>query len=350
MTTVRLLADDLTGALDTAVRFLPLSGALEVRWNAGLTGSFAVDLGTREVTPTCAAAIAAAAAPLLRGGELAYFKCDSLLRGNLIPEVLACMQAAGFRRCVIAPAFPAQKRLTRNGRQVAHLDSVWQVVGPDLVTALRAGGTQAQVRDPGDSAPDGVSVWNAETDGDLAAIVDGIDGPVLWCGSAGLAGALARQPAPAAGSLRRPFLGLLGSDHPVTARQLDAARLWHHALDDDLAASLRARLAADGVALVTVALPASVTRAAAAREIAARFGALVNAIEPPATLFVTGGETLRAVCAALGAEALSAVGELAPGLPLSRLRGGPWDGVMLISKSGAFGDATLLHRLIVSAA
>jgi D-threonate/D-erythronate kinase len=35
-----------------------------------------------------------------------------------------------------------------------------------------------------------------------------------------------------------------------------------------------------------------------------------------------------------------------PGIPTSVLRGGVWDGLRIVSKSGAFGDAGLLARLL----
>jgi uncharacterized protein YgbK (DUF1537 family) len=66
----------------------------------------------------------------------------------------------------------------------------------------------------------------------------------------------------------------------------------------------------------------------------------------PGTLIVAGGETLRALCAALDADGLVVDGEIAAGVPASRLRGGRWDGLRIVSKSGAFGDAGLLARLL----
>ena len=49
---MRLLADDLTGALDTAAEFVPLTGALPVFWPDGgrleLVGSLGLDSATRE--------------------------------------------------------------------------------------------------------------------------------------------------------------------------------------------------------------------------------------------------------------------------------------------------------------
>jgi uncharacterized protein YgbK (DUF1537 family) len=67
---------------------------------------------------------------------------------------------------------------------------------------------------------------------------------------------------------------------------------------------------------------------------------------PPGTLIVAGGETLRGLCIALGATALEAVGQIEPGLPRSVLRGGRWDGVDVVSKSGAFGGPNLWRDLL----
>jgi uncharacterized protein YgbK (DUF1537 family) len=63
-------------------------------------------------------------------------------------------------------------------------------------------------------------------------------------------------------------------------------------------------------------------------------------------LLVTGGETLHGVCTALGATHLEVQGRIVPGLPRSILRGGRWDGVTVVSKSGAFGTPALLRDLL----
>ena len=53
MTLLRLLADDLTGALDTAAEFVGLCGPLDVSWTdtlpSSLSGSLIIDSGTREL-------------------------------------------------------------------------------------------------------------------------------------------------------------------------------------------------------------------------------------------------------------------------------------------------------------
>ena len=166
---VRLLADDRTGAIDTAVRFVPLAGPLLVQWDLAkalsstgrsFDGSLAFDLGTRELSDARSAELATSAAALLDGAELAYLKCDSLLRGSLAQEIVACLQAQHFDHCIIAPAFPAQRRITRNGRQwaAAHGGDEWRLAGPDLAAQLNAAGFSVAKCRPGDRAPPGGSL------------------------------------------------------------------------------------------------------------------------------------------------------------------------------------------------
>lgn len=108
---LRLLADDLTGALDSAAQFVPLVGAVPAFWHDAvpkrLPGSTALDSGTREADSHFAAERVAALAPALAAADIAFKKIDSLLRGAAAAEIAACLRAGGFAACVIAPAFPA---------------------------------------------------------------------------------------------------------------------------------------------------------------------------------------------------------------------------------------------------
>ncbi len=193
-----------------------------------------------------------------------------------------------------------------------------------------------------------VRLCDAETDADLDAIVaDGraLQGRVLWCGTGGLAGALAGRLPVAKPKLPRPILALIGSDHRASATQLAAVPDLHRRLPMHHPTQI-ARHLAHGAAVVTVDLPAVTPRDTACRAITAQFAELLRAIERPGTLFVTGGETLRHLCDALDVTHLDVDGEIEPGVPTSILRGGAWDGQRLVSKSGAFGDAGFLQRLL----
>ncbi len=66
----------------------------------------------------------------------------------------------------------------------------------------------------------------------------------------------------------------------------------------------------------------------------------------PAALVLTGGDTARAVCAAIGMHALEISREVAPGIPVSLLHGGRWDGLPVVTKAGGFGDHESLVGVI----
>jgi uncharacterized protein YgbK (DUF1537 family) len=356
MRSVRLLADDLTGALDTAAEFVGLCGPFDVTWAEApeitASESLAIDSGTRERSKDESVEIVGRLAPLLCGATIAYKKVDSLLRGAWAAELGACLGSGHWASCVVAPAFEYQGRRTAGGQQFARtVQGDWHRVGDDLLTQLNREGIAAQHGRAETLSQGGIQVFDAESDLDLDRVVEmgrQMPAPVLWCGSGGLAGALARgHRADAPQQLKRPVLGLFGSDQATTAAQLAACGAATVALaEGEGAARLRRKLADEAVAMVRFALAEGLSRTEAARRIAGELMALVTTLDPPGTLIVAGGETLKAACVALGAHALEVTGRILPGLPRSVLQGGRWAGVEVISKSGAFGPSELWRDLL----
>lgn len=352
---IRMIADDMTGALDTAAAFAGLASPLRVGIAVQDTRSLVLDIGTRERDTEAATAAARMAAPLLAPspGLLSFFKVDSLLRGHAGAELAAILATTRFDRIIIAPALPEQGRRTRSGRQVWIQGGTWTPTGEDIGAALAAAGSPVARLGPESLPVRGITLFDAETPEDLDRIVAhgfATGGSLLWVGSAGLARALARTmsgaPAP---DLRweGPLLGLIGTDHAVTAAQLETvAPLRREARD---AAGIVALLARSGAAFATTPLPSGTTRMAARATIAAHFASLIAEVPQPGTLLVSGGETLRALLPALGATGLDVLGELQPGIALSRLAEGRWAGTTVISKSGAFGEPSLFADLALRA-
>lgn len=368
MKTIRLIADDLTGALDSAAQFtarvaaLPVLLAQESARIALAPGqSAAISMGSRDLDQAAASARATALAPFLAPADIAFLKMDSLLRGHWPVELSRLLAAFPERTCIFAPAFPAERRITEQGRQIApDPDGRMAPLSRVPLEALAAAGLRARVAaadatplpDPG-----GVLVCDASRDEDLKKIVataPAMGTALLWCGSAGLARALSGHAPPRSMLKAAPPLVLIGSRHPVTLAQIAAVpphAALKVALGPDAAASA-ARIAADIERLpciVTVDLPASTAPARAASVIAERFAAVLPRLAPPAQLVVIGGETLLAVCHAVGASALSLTGEWQVGVPSSELSGGIWNGVTLISRSGAFGRPDFLDKLLGAA-
>ena len=354
---LRIVADDLTGALDSAAPFAAATSPLPVHWDrAPQGGSYALDTETRERS----------ADPIewvhhLHGAAPAFKKIDSLLRGRTADEILACLERGRFRSAIIAPAFPAQDRITRLGRQYWRTagQRAWQPVDADLLLELRRSLPIVHAKSAKALAADGFFLCDAETEEQLDAIVAAgrrMVAPVLWCGSAGLARALAGPPrAQAPFVLKAPLLMLIGSNHAVSRAQHTAIGAHRPTLVTRLGSGAVERAVADVASLIglgtsaalAVDLPPDSPREA--RELLAEtFGLIAARMPRPGSLLVTGGETLFGLLQALGAASLVATGELMPGVPHGRIVGGRWHDLTVVSKSGGFGAPDLLIRLAES--
>lgn len=196
----------------------------------------------------------------------------------------------------------------------------------------------------------GVLLLDASSQADLDAVSRCRDKTsTLWCGTAGLARALAAQPALVARLPDAPHLVIVGSHHPVACRQVDElARLrpdWLTGFDAETEASaarIHTKLLKHGRCVTMPDLPAGLTSPQAACLIAERLTALCRSLAPPAVLTIVGGETFATVCHALGASHLTVEGELHPGIPASHMAIGSWTSTVCFSKSGAFGKANWL--------
>lgn len=356
---LRLAADDLTGALDAAAPFAGEGAPVAVFRDAARAavhrGAWALDAATRGGGLARAGEAARQIAPALAAG-LAFRKIDSLLRGHVAAEIAATVEAGSFPSAVIAPAFPAQGRVTRRGRQFArNADGAWNAVDLDLSAALSALGLDVRVlANAAGIAGSGTFLCDAETDSDLQAIASAglrLAGPVLWCGTSGLARALAGRTPSLRALPRGPVLGVIGSRHGVSAAEIERLRQRHPeavfaAADAELvgiaAAKAEQRLEAGQSSLLSLALPTLPPDQAkrVLYDLAAKSAVLI-----PGAVYASGGDTLAALMEATGAERLDVEGEVAPGVPLSRIAGGHWDGIPIVSKSGAFAASDVLSRL-----
>jgi uncharacterized protein YgbK (DUF1537 family) len=357
MAVLKILADDLTGALDTAAEFVGVFGPLPVVWPATSLAqdappSLVIDSGTRELGAEEAFAFVREIVPRLAGADVAYKKIDSRLRGPWVAELEACLKCGAWDACIVAPAFPHQGRRTFEGRQyVRAVDGGWSAAGDDIPRQLASRGLEARLAGRMDELAGGISVFDAESDRELDRIVEigrAYQGRVLWCGSGGLAGALARATdASVSRQLSRPVLGIFGSNHAATAAQLAMCEGVLIRAHDAKSSIDRIRQGLEkGVALVALETPGLVSRAEAAQRFAREIMLMAQSIDPPKTLISAGGETLKAHCIAVEAQALRVLGRLEPGLPKSVIQGGPWDAVEVISKSGAFGPPELWWKLL----
>jgi uncharacterized protein YgbK (DUF1537 family) len=293
---IALVADDLTGACDSALPFLAGGPVAVGIWphmpDAGGLACAAVSTETRG-RPDLAARRGRAAAMRLRDRTPLYRKLDSMLRGNPLADVESAWLAVGGG-CLVAPALPGEGRVTAGGIQR------WPGGEADLRGLL------------GPLLAEGaVEVRDAATDADLDAVArEALQrGDRLVAGSAGLAAALARAlglgqpPAPPAFGCVRP-LAVVGSREPAALAQAAFARARGWAV---YVPGEGARPERDG-------------------------------------LLLTGGQTAARVLRALEATELELLGEVLPRMAAARIRGGSADGLPVVLKAGAFGPEDAIHR------
>lgn len=329
-----LIADDLTGACDSAVHFAAggLRTLVPLAPDAapGAAQVLAFSTESRGLAPADAACRVRQLAGRLRDWHpcVVFKKIDSVLRGNSGFEIAAALDAFACDAAVVNPAFPAMGRTVREGALHSGRDRGFQPV--ELAGWLRAHGARPCRHVAAGSLAAAIEAGarfvslDAVCEEDLAALaveILALRRPILWAGSAGLASALARHLA-TGGALREPdwrpgpVLFCIGSDHPVTLEQ-------------------QRRLAeARGIAATPIATGGALE--ALRRRMAG---------DRPAALFVSGGDTASLVCAAIGAQAIGLRREFAPGIPLGILHGGPGDGLPILTKSGGFGAPDDLIRI-----
>ncbi|HSR22914.1 MAG TPA: four-carbon acid sugar kinase family protein, partial [Candidatus Eisenbacteria bacterium] len=176
MIRIGLVADDLTGACDSAAPFLAGGRAVVGLWPlvpAGGLACAAVSTESRgEAAPVARSRSREAASRL--ECDLLFRKLDSLLRGHPAADVAGVIDALGGR-CLVAPALPAEGRTTAGGIQR------WPGGDADLRLVLAPLADRVDLRD-------------AATDADLDDVAREAlgRGDRVLAGTAGLASALAR--------------------------------------------------------------------------------------------------------------------------------------------------------------
>lgn len=387
---LRILADDLTGAADTAASLArgPAGVDLFLTVDAapGQNGAAAFDLNSRAMTEqealrTVLAAAAAISCPAAAGGLRFYKKIDSALRGHVAAETKALLDALpALRAALVAPAFPAMGRTVvggyafegarRLGKTGQSLSEQFSRVAArrDEVIVLRLETVRSDAQALQGTIEAGLRqggrflIADAESEADLQAAAracSDVGQALLWVGSAGLARVMAGR-APARHALRAPTLVVAGSHARATLSQLDvlrsdpgisfvavelsriasrlpeqqAAALGEHARSE-LESGRDVVLCADGnsspVADDNPVLSLNLGRLAA------------HAIRAANAVVLTGGDTARSVLTAIGVRQLTVYGEASVGLPLCKVQG---MGTQICLKSGGFGSPGLLLDLL----
>ncbi len=364
-----LVADDLTGAADSAAGFAEQGWTVVLCLDLDALGAppqpgsgtptvLAVSTGVRAwgdgaATEATARAVHALAA---RGAERLYVKVDSTVRGSVAGQVEGALSAWSRSHpgasAVLCPAFPGQHRTVVEGavlvggvpvhQTAAGVDPLTPRTISDL-TAIVPGAVRGAVAQSGQVRR---LVVDAATDDDLDALAAELAGAgpeVVMVGSGGLAAALGRawsHPRVAtaeATAVGGRLLLAVSSRHPVTAAQL--LHLDTHPL-------------ADHADVLTTRSEPMTSPAAAAADLAER---VADALRSQAydALVLVGGDGAAAVLTRLAVDRILVDGSIEGGCPTGRVDGGPAHGLRVVTKSGGFGEpatlATILGRIRRSA-
>lgn len=356
-----LVADDLTGACDSAVQFRMCGASAVVHLNSGLRAErvFDVDAFTTETrgvdTKEMEVRILGIASRFLNSPpDIVFKKIDSVLRGNPGTEIMTALNAFGCDVAIITSAFPDMGRRIRNGHLFVFGDGVAEPL--NVLALLQSQGLkeciQLEAFRIGAAIRDEMRYLSldAACNSDLWEIVqEGLrfGRRVLWAGSGGLAAALARVlfSGSAMRNLRgsaanRPILFCIGSDHPVTCQQLVELKAQRAVCSFDADSTTSREIAAALERREHVMM--HISRGASCDVLKYLLCGLRQAA---GGVLLSGGDTASLVCRALGVHSIEIEGQVISGLPVGVLRGGCFEGMSVATKSGGFGDRSALVQV-----
>ncbi len=400
-----MMADDLTGALDTGVKFSNKGANVLVVPDANYNLEHAPNdvqiLVMNTETRHASAKEAYQRIYQLTRKALSmqipyvYKKTDSALRGNIGAELEAVAHAASFYNdkatVHFAPSFPQMKRIVKEGQlyindvlvheSVFGKDPFEPVLQSRVADIIRQ---QATIELGISDRTASIAIYDATSDKDLEQIAHTIIGtktPVLMAGSAGLADCLPElleiENTPSWNRIHgQQFLVVCGSINPITRLQLDYAQ--QHGFDriqisteqkisKEHFKSEAGRAELEHLTQIVLTSPyclldtndvvpgetiKAIHEHGMNREelrllISEKIGYIVRHLIKEglrSILLITGGDTLIAFIKQMQIDEMVPLYELAPGIVLSRCFIGTKQ-LYIVSKSGGFGNQDLFVNL-----
>jgi uncharacterized protein YgbK (DUF1537 family) len=383
--TIAALADDLTGAAEIAAigkrHGLSTHILTAASTPSGHTGLTVHDSDSRLLSPAEAAQRVTLLGSALAAQKPAFVfkKTDSVLRGNVVAEVVALARSLGLRRVLLAPANPSLGRTITQGQYYiqgvpinqtsfahdphhpAKSSSVADLLGssPDWpVSIIKAGAP----------LPDhGIAVAEARSSAEVEAWAKRMDKATLAAGGAEFFMACLKQLGlstltPATLAPQGPNLVVTGSLTPARQKLLEHAQTRHwpiHAMPVPLARehfemadfiqwfeSLAGALNATSLA-VTESPKFVLDDHPTAQQIRLRFGQLVRRLLEKKVighLIVEGGATAAAISEAAGWTRFDVAGDWAPGVIALRPTNAPQ--LLFTIKPGSYSWPENLWQLL----
>lgn len=408
MKQIVIIADDLTGACDTGIKFRRLGLKTKVLVNPNSSQILntdpvpvvSINTDTRSASAEEAAATVEGLVRQLRqqGDHFYYKKVDSVLRGNINSELDAMFRALDPEFALIAPAFPATGRWLKDGilrignkdnpeleiDALAHLASGSRKCGLIELTTVRQG-AEAVIQKVESLCREGCTLlladtwceWDLQT---LAEVVLSFGDRCLCAGSAGLASHLAdrlteNMPQAAENAVGTGQEGALvvvvGSRHPATVEQVqilkEAVAFDTYLLDvsgihpDNLMERVDAVFQektpenSKNILLTTQFIYNSSDKCRHLLRKNAYNQSILDGISlsverlaqktPIRGMIATGGDIASEILGRLKLEQIDLITEPIAGIVTGRAADRDGNGFLLATKSGGFGDANALLEL-----
>ncbi len=366
---IAVIADDLTGALDTGVQFTQWG------YTAQLTDTpehstaevTIINTDTRNKTSEIAYHVTYNVAEKLDQHVIIYKKTDSTLRGNPGPELQAILDATGETNAILTPTHPPTQRRVKDGhlyiadKPITETDYVSEYRKktsyiPEILDIKTMVHT---VKTPESIPPKGIAIFDSETENDLLLVA--ARRTRVMAGSAGLANALCQ-------TLRNPppvltIIGSMRTETRIQAEQLkkrlgvatiplNTFKALNQIPQDE--ALRRAKDALDlGQDVILTSTPSTETVEKTKQE-AKRQNILPEELEIKITsalaettetllgytlsgIIITGGATALAITKKLGIKNIQILDEVQPGVPVLKL-----DHLTAVTKAGGFGQSDTL--------
>ncbi len=386
---IAIIADDLTGAMDAAAPFAKRGAHTRVMFSENPSSDellnspeiLARTTDSRHLDPVRAIQRVYQALSGLED-RLPFKKIDSTLRGNIVAESLATLEATGRRHLLVTPAFPGQGRTLRGGEVFIHGVPLAETaiakdaLSPPLAIPLAMAFSgklgvivheiehPAQLQlEPGEAVH--VYIVDSETDDELLQLAHFAlthHDEVVVAGTSGLGNALATAIYGAATEIKvrrdaQPMLYIVGSRTPQSAAQLErivdcgaypiVIETHEGRIELEQAINNLARLEPSAPAYVITlrqrdkVVPDAPMVANALATVAHR---LINELDI-GSIVVTGGDTAQALMAELEISSVDLAGELLPGIAVGVIPHRKRN-FKLVTKAGGFGDPELFVTLM----
>lgn len=405
-----IIADDLTGALDSSVPFvsphdshvfavdasytmdpnLPKPQDIIARYTLGPT-VVSTWTDSRALTPIGAKLAAVKATKRLGEADSLFVKIDSTLRGNPAAHLDGALKVwrLSIPRAfaVICPAHPEMGRTVNKGQVLDQLVPITKSAASDDpvsppsssllseifiqsenleildISQLLAKHHSAAGRKP--AANVYVDATSADDLKKIAAAIISLGNVAVAVGSAGLAKAIAelRTPVYLSSETRRPEPSEALSESVIPGRTLVLVTSLHPLARLQLVALLKSGLNAQMAPrdsrliysnIVVVATPdrddphIRLTQEATSNEAttAAANAASLLRSESFSSVVVIGGDGASALLREVGAPAIELTSQLLPGVPLGFIHGGQFHGMTIATRAGGFGDVANLIEIL----